>query len=347
MYKIKHTPEDFIVQEVSLLPKMNTAETQNATYTYILLNKKGYTTFEALDQIKFFFELKHSAVQAQGLKDEDGVTRQIVSVKKILNTTDIETFNHEYADDSFIAIDRVEGYGKNAVQPRNLHGNIFTVIVRNLEENVAKNLTDFYQSNRFITFINYYDKQRFGLAGGPYNTHLIGKAVIENDWVTAFSEFLKSGNGASYPNISKHNPSCPISCKNFFNTIDPHRLSFFISSYNSKLWNHEVSRCLEEITDGVYHTLEHVGDIFLPSYKTFSMPPVVSVPSFRFCKKTQTINTAQKSRNLSITTTIFPTDCKPDEYHKDKQRITLSFFLPTGCYATMAIKQTIIQACTH
>jgi tRNA pseudouridine13 synthase len=344
-YTIKHVPEDFVVREVSLLPTMHRGRTQDASHTYILLKKKGYTTFDALDQLKRFFALEHSAVQAQGLKDEDGVTEQIVSVKKILTTAHVEAFNDQHVADTFIAIDRVKGYGTDAVSPRALHGNVFTIVVRNVDEGITNTLNDFYRSNRFVTFINYYDKQRFGIAGGPYNTHQIGKAVIDGDWVRAFSEFLKSGNAKSYPTIAEHNPSSATSCQEFFHTIDPHLLSFLVASHNSKLWNRHVSRYLEETNDGVYHTLEHVGEIFLPSYKSFSAESVVCVPCFDYSHETKITTPAKKSRNVSITTTVYPIDCGPDEYHEGKHRITLSFFLPTGCYATMAIRQTIIRAC--
>ena len=33
--------------------------------------------------------------------------------------------------------------------------------------------------HRHHHFINYYDSQRFGMHGGPYNTHLIGEAIVK------------------------------------------------------------------------------------------------------------------------------------------------------------------------
>jgi len=42
-----------------------------------------------------------------------------------------------------------------------------------------------------MTFINYYDNQRFGISGGPYNTHLIGKGIIEGNYREVLKQIKK------------------------------------------------------------------------------------------------------------------------------------------------------------
>jgi tRNA pseudouridine13 synthase len=78
-YKIKIIKEDFIVNEVFLEPRF--FDKDKSQFTYIWMEKRGLTTFDALDKIRGYFNLNHEDLSYQGLKDEDGITRQLVSVK--------------------------------------------------------------------------------------------------------------------------------------------------------------------------------------------------------------------------------------------------------------------------
>lgn len=93
-YKLKSINEDFQVAEVSLMPHLEAKEPYQ--FTYVLLQKSGFTTFEALGQIKNFFKLEFNDLNSQGLKDEDAITEQLISVKKVLNDKDIVSFNKKH-----------------------------------------------------------------------------------------------------------------------------------------------------------------------------------------------------------------------------------------------------------
>ena len=54
-YKIKCVNKDFQVTEVSLMPNLTLKKPYK--FTYIWLQKSGFTTFEALEQIKTFLNL--------------------------------------------------------------------------------------------------------------------------------------------------------------------------------------------------------------------------------------------------------------------------------------------------
>ncbi|MBU4511813.1 tRNA pseudouridine(13) synthase TruD, partial [Patescibacteria group bacterium] len=180
-YKLKSKVEDFLVNEVSLWPDLCPREFSQ--FTYIRVKKVGMTTFEALDKIRQFFRLGYSDVSKQGLKDEDAITYQLIAVKSILLAEDISRFNRKFAVSCpLLKIVDLFGYGKEPLKSRLLHGNVFKVTIRNLDKSAVNLLYNFCFKNRFFTFINYYDSQRFGVAGGHYNTHLIGKAIVENDW---------------------------------------------------------------------------------------------------------------------------------------------------------------------
>ena len=79
-YKLKCINEDFQVTEVSLMPSFVSKGPRK--FTYIWLQKSGFTTFEVLEQIKVFFKLSFEDVCSQGLKDEDAITEQLLSIKK-------------------------------------------------------------------------------------------------------------------------------------------------------------------------------------------------------------------------------------------------------------------------
>lgn len=78
-FRIKTINSDFHVTEVPLLPDFDSPVKK---YTYVWLKKSNYTTFEAIEKIKEYFGLDFSDVATEGLKDEDGVTEQIISIKK-------------------------------------------------------------------------------------------------------------------------------------------------------------------------------------------------------------------------------------------------------------------------
>ena len=48
-------------------------------------------------------------------------------------------------------------------------------------------------------------------------------------------------------------------------------------------------------------------------------------------------------RNLIVATTVYAGNLEKDELHKNMKKLSLSFFLPTGSYATMIIQQIFIK----
>jgi len=340
-YKLKYKNKDFVVNEVPLLPKLESRKFSQ--YTYVWIKKEGFTTFDAQEKIKNFFNLTYNDVTAEGLKDINAITRQIISIKKILTEKDISFFNNKYSfKKNNIRIENIIGYGKKAVNVRSLHGNSFKIIIRDLEKNDAKKFHDFCLQNRFITFINYYDNQRFGMPDGPYNTHLIGKAIIKDDWEQAYIEFQKSKNILPESNLPDKKTKNKNQYKNFFKSIDQKKLMFFISSYNSFLINAKMSSVLQKSTKGKEYKFKNIGSLFLPKNIIFQSLNICSINGYALSKNYKIYNKTI-SNNLTVTTTIFPLEINKDKFHKNKYRLTISFFLPTGSYATMIVKQIFIK----
>jgi tRNA pseudouridine13 synthase len=330
-FKIKFKPEDFEVDEISLMPDFKLSG--KGRYTYLWLAKRGLTTFEAQEKIKEHFNLLYKDINCEGLKDEDAVTRQIMSIKKRISTNQVDIFNQEHSHgQKNLKIEKIFGYGQNPVEERSLHGNCFRIVLRNLRKTTATKLVDFCNANRFINLVNYYDNQRFGMPGGPYNSHLIGKSIARGDWRNAFAEYARSHNSDRSGTMNTKSE-----CRRFFLEMNPKRLNFFLSSYNSSIWNQAASKTLNESAPGKKHNFDHIGSLFIPSKVNFSSPALVSIPGYAMQLKTVRKNTF--TRSLIITTVIFPKKESADKYHRGKYAVTLSFFLPTGSYATMVIKQ--------
>ncbi|MFA6177879.1 MAG: tRNA pseudouridine(13) synthase TruD [Candidatus Paceibacterota bacterium] len=338
-YKLKCINEDFQVTEVSLMPSFTQKGLRK--FTYIWLQKSGFTTFEILEQIKIFFKLSFEDVCSQGLKDEDAITEQLISIKKVLKEKDIKAFNKKYVlKNKFAKIKYVIGYGEKAIKERALHGNAFKIVVRNLNSSLANNLLDYIHNHKQLYFINYYDNQRFGMPGGPYNTHLIGKAIVKNNWKQAFEQLKITNNITQKGELKTKNIA---NFKKIFESMNPKKVSFFVSAYNSFLWNTQASLIIKKHTKSKNSLFKNVGRLYLPTDYLFQCPHIYEAGGYELISENFLVKPKPNKRNLLVATNMYAHDLEPDEFHKNKKKITLSFYLPTGSYATMIIKQLFIN----
>ena len=331
-FKVKTINSDFLVTEVPLLPDF---DPHAKNYTYVWLKKSSYTTFEAMEKIKDYFGLDFSDVAAEGLKDEDGITQQIISIKKQLSEKAVADFNTAHAgDNTFIIIDRVMGFGSEPVVAKSLFGNTFRIIVRNLTDDEANRIVDFAGKHKFFPFVNYYDNQRFGLPGGPYTTHLIGKSICEGDWGKAFEYLRESGNKIPEGKTGKA----------AFEALNPGQVGFFVSSYNSYLWNTAVSKHIKESFKSKEYEFPNLGKLYLPITTESTPSSSFMTNGYRFNKETFAVEREEKTRDMILPTVVYAKDIEDDEIFVGKKRILLTYFIFTGCYATMVAKQIIKAA---
>ena len=222
-YKLKYRNEDFRVTEVPLMPTLSLRK--QSGYTYLWVKKSDFTTFDVIGHLKVFFNLAFNDINNQGLKDEDAITEQLISVRKILSEKNIQAFNKKYhGRERFIKVQYIAGYGEKAVQERALHGNVFEIVIRKLGKNSAKIVFNYLSKTRHQYFLNYYDNQRFGMPGGPYTTHWIGKAIVESDWRKAYEYVRATAN--QLPKRSTE-PKSRSDLQNVFRSMDPKKVLFF------------------------------------------------------------------------------------------------------------------------
>ena len=191
--------------------------------------------------------------------------------------------------------------------------------------------------------MNYYDSQRFGVPGGPYNTHLIGKAVVEGDWREAWRQMRVSGNkkDGDLSFLKSKNPSRE-EYRKFFLTVNPKKVRFFVSAYNSYLWNSRVSSEISRISKSGKIEIDHIGDLRIPLVSDARIPVTISVRGYEINNNLLACR-ADNSRPAMVTSAVFAGTAVKDEMHPGKKKITLSFFLPTGSYATMCVHQLLCK----
>ncbi|MBI1833958.1 MAG: tRNA pseudouridine(13) synthase TruD [Candidatus Andersenbacteria bacterium] len=305
-YKIKCINEDFQVTEVPLMPRL--AQKRPYKYSYFWLH---------------------------------AITEQLMSARGILSDKDVAAFNKKHKfKNKFARIKNIVGYGNEPVKERMLHGNSFRIVVRNLKDVLAQSVLDYVLNRRHHHLINYYDNQRFGMPGGPYNTHLIGKALAENDWKQAYEHARITNNIISK---KTEKPKSISGFKEFFKTTNPKKLAFFVSSYNSFLWNKEASLMVKKHSRSKLHQFPNVGDLHLPVDHIFQCPHICEAEGYEFVPEKFGVRPKINTRNMVVATTVYGNNLENDELHDKKKKLTLSFFLPTGSYATMMIKQLFLR----
>lgn len=332
-YKIKTIPEDFVVQESQCM--YMSPVRRDFHYTIFLLIKKGYTTFEAVEAIANFGNISQGEIGYAGLKDEDGLTFQNISVNADLILTDkINDFNSKYGGTKKYISLKVIGYSDTRIKIGQLQGNAFNIKIRNVDQEVGKCLKE--RTKKRVFFPNYYDTQRFGIPNMPKRTHLVGKALYEKDFTLA-AQYLKEGMLLDHSNQDEY-----LDAKEFFNQMDRGKLSFYYNAYTSTMYNAFLNdyirantQYVELIYDEISFALPINGFSFAQSENEIEK---ICVPRYDIDKNME-LTLKYYYRFTYINTIFHVQKVSIDALNDGKIAIDVDFFLPPGCYATMAIKQ--------
>lgn len=303
MYKLKQMPEDFIVEEVSDI------ESGEGRYTYWLMEKRNYTTVRAVQHIADALKIPPKYIGFAGSKDKNAVTRQMISIK-LPKVQGISLKD--------ISLD-FKGKGNEPISLGDLIGNRFTITVRNIHE----------RPKEIGKFINYFGEQRFSR-----NNKDIGKAIIKKDFSTAI-KLVCEGQGDYEIQVRQHLEKHPNDHVGALKRIPKKILSLYIHAYQSWLWNRTAEILKTEtipivgfdtdlsdqpaITDILHEEGVSQRDFIIPQ-----MPELSSAGEERslFCE----------IKDLRIG------ELEQDELNEGQSKITVTFELPKGCYATEAIK---------
>ncbi len=299
--RFKSSPEDFIVEEVVHLP----AEPGNA-YTVYRLQKQGITTLQAQARLAAALGLPPSAVAFPALKDKAAQATQYGTVRG--------SGPAHIAGPGFQA-ERI-GTSTRPLAPRDLLGNRFTAVLRDLSAEQAGRIPLQVERLNRCGFPNYFDQQRFGSrapghdwmgkrillwdAEGALRAHLSQPFVGDPPRVRAFKSEAKQHWGewryllqqapkpSNFRSVLTFLVDHPQDYRKALNLVTPRLLSLYLAAYQSLLWNRLAARylcaSLEEENVRLTGALEVAGET-LPFYGELPLPLLdqlkgVQVPLF-------------------------------------------------------------------
>ncbi|MEN0019707.1 MAG: tRNA pseudouridine(13) synthase TruD [Planctomycetota bacterium] len=174
---IRLRDDDFLVEEIPLYEPAGEGE-----HAYIFVEKRGLSTMEMVNVIARHFGVKRRAIGTAGLKDKRAITRQVVSVHiPGRSIDDVPGLVHDK-----IAILWVDLH-TNKLRRGHLKGNRFSIRIRQTDMTRAVTAQRVLDSLATTGVPNRIGRQRFGIS---LNNHLIGRAVLRQDWQQAIDLLL-------------------------------------------------------------------------------------------------------------------------------------------------------------
>lgn len=217
MYIIKEKPEDFIVEEIPII-KLK----EEGRHSVFLMTKRGVSTQKAIEIIKRKLGLKNSQVGYAGSKDKNAITRQWISIKKnINNKIELGNIKLEYL-----------GKSNERILLGNLKGNKFRIRVKNLSDDNIKNAE---RVGEELNMPNYFGEQRFSKS----NEH-IGELIIKRKFREAVDELSKENQNIQ--EAIKENPKDYLGA---LRSIPRQNILMYIHSFQSYLFNEALSRIIK------------------------------------------------------------------------------------------------------
>ncbi len=336
MYLLKELPEDFIVTEIS---KLN--PTPSGRYLYLKITKKNKNTLDVVKQLARMLHLPEKDIGFAGNKDKNAITEQAFSVKggskEKISKIEIPDLKIEFV-----------GYGSTPISLGDLEGNHFEITIRNLEE---KHIIP-------VTYIpNYFDEQRFAS-----NNAQIGKLLIQKE----FGQALELMN---YANCHRHLEAHKNDFVGALKLVPMRLLKMYVNAYQSFLWNEALSQYLR-IQGHIHKEAKYsLGTfVFVNTPEAFLDLKVPLVGFIHHTSSDHQMNTilTQLLQHQGISPADFVIKQIPqltqmgefrnafaevkdlksgpflaDELHEGKMKVTVTFSLYKGSYATMVIRAII------
>lgn len=323
MYNIKQIAEDFRVDEIS------NVEASSGKYCYFWLEKKNYTTFDALKKVGEALYVRRFGFA--GSKDKKAITRQLCSgeIKK-------ETLEKLRLKDIEV---KFFGYGDKPISLGDLKGNAFEIVVRNLER---------IEIPDKIKVVNYFDEQRFSKTNVK-----VGRAIVKGDLKSAV-ELIAQGSGDYNLDVESYSKENPTDFVGAMGRIPKKILSIFVHSYQSWLWNEIAARYVKHgkkvdysLGKFIFAEVPNVkipiigfGTEFSSDVKDIALDLMekegIGLRDF-IIRKIPELSAEGVERDLIVDVDV-KHEASEDELNAGMRKVKLSFTLPKGSYATIVVK---------
>jgi tRNA pseudouridine13 synthase len=258
---VKQRREDFHVEEVPLYEPSG-----SGTHVYFTIVKTGLPTMEAVRQIAQALGVASRQIGYAGLKDARAVTRQLLSVEHV-DPDRIASVNLPG-----IRVVDVSRHG-NKLRIGHLKGNRFAVRMRHVDPERLPDVRAVLEILARRGLPNYFGPQRFGLRG---DTWQIGRGMLRQDWDECIDvmlgrpgpkddgEVLEARQLYERGEYAKASDAWPWAFHNerracrtlaktkgsrqrAFKAIDKNVRRFYISAYQSWLFNRVVADRIDEL----------------------------------------------------------------------------------------------------
>jgi len=258
--QIKVRCEDFLVEELPLYDPCGQGE-----HTYVRIEKRGLSTFSAVQAIAHELGIPARDIGYAGIKDAQAIARQTLSLGHV-RPEEVEKLHIPGIE--VLSISR----HPQKLRTGHLRGNRFVVRVRHVGAGALSQARRILELLRQRGVPNHYGVQRFGQRG---NSHLLGRALLQRDAASFLAEFLghashqeeepmrtarlryEAGDWAGALQLwSPSTTDEPCALRMLIRTGDEFRAMdsvsrrmrrFFLSAYQSHLFNRILALRLEKI----------------------------------------------------------------------------------------------------
>ena len=220
-YTLKHLPQDFVVEELSLMP-----EQKKGPYSYWKLKKHNLTTLQAIQILSKATRIRLKDFGYAGNKDKKAITTQLISVKT--RYPDQLDRLQKFQDPS-MELTR-SGSGNEHIRLGRLGGNHFDIIVRNLA----------HAPRVFTKIPNLFGPQRFS-----QNNAQIGRFIVKKQ----FADAAKLMDDPAVQGFLAKHPDEPIAA---IQCLPKRLMALYVHAYQSLLFNEMVHTYLK------WHSLAYV-----------------------------------------------------------------------------------------
>lgn len=385
---IKSDYADFVVEEIPLYPTAGVG-----THTFFLIEKTGLSTMQAIHDIAQRLGVRRMDIGYAGLKDARAVARQWLSVEHV-------------APERVAALDVARlkvletALHGNKLRIGHLRGNRFEIRVRGADATRLAALQDGLARLARLGVPNYFGEQRFGARGDVWE---IGRAMVRDDLGEAVDLLLgrpgprdrgtiRQARGLydaghfeearrNWPGMFREERRALRTLagnggnrKRAFLSIDKHTRQFYVSAYQSHLFNRVVAARLatgiDRLFDGDLAWLHANGAVFRvesaaaeqPRADAFEISPTGPLFGSRM--------TEPAGRALEIESECVAAEgLSVESFKADKLRINggrrplrfpvssaslrleadergpyldVRFVLPAGCYATSVLRELFV-----
>lgn len=278
--QLKVEPEDFFVEEIPLYRPSGQGQ-----HVYVQIEKRGLSTFAAIHRIAQALNISPQAIGYAGLKDIQAVTRQTLSINNV-SPAAVEALN--LPNIKILNLNR----HRHKLKIGHLAGNRFVIKVRQVAEGAVPVAQAILTTLQAKGVPNFFGAQRFG---NRRNNHRLGKLLIRQDAAGFVAEYLgqpqpqdadhlqaarrlvDEGRWSEALSQWPHNQpderrmlkaivTAGGNLDGAFRTIPKKLMSFYVSAFQSHLFNQLLAQRLEtldRLEDGDVAYIHHKGAAFM------------------------------------------------------------------------------------